>query len=74
MRLLKIVMEVIPWLKTYVVMWIIVFTIITVNVKLKKLQYVIVNVIMQKKLKRLRVKLSDVNRNLCSYLFLVCYA
>lgn len=58
MRLLKIVMEVIPWLKTYVVMWIIVFTIITVNV------------IMQKKLKRLRVKLSDVNRNLCSYLFL----
>jgi hypothetical protein len=63
-------MEVIPWLKTYVVMWIIVFTIITVNVKLKKLQYVIVNVIMQKKLKRLRVKLSDVNRNLCSYLFL----
>lgn len=74
MRLLKIVMEVIPWLKTYVVMWIIVFTIITVNVKLKKLQYVIVNVIMQKKLKRLRVKLSDVNRNLCSYLFLVCHA
>ena len=62
-------MEVIPWLKTYVVTWIIVFTIITVNVMLKKLQYVIVRVVLQKKLKRLRVKLSDVNRNLCSYLF-----
>ena len=54
-------MEVIPWQKMYVVMLTIVYTIIIVSVMPKKLQYVIVDVMKQKKLKKLLVKLLNVD-------------
>ena len=62
-------MEVIPWQKMCVVMLTIVYTIIIVSVMPKKLQYVIVDVMKQKKLKKLLVKLLNVDRNFGSYLF-----
>lgn len=62
-------MEVIPWQKMYVVMLTVVYTIEIVSVMPKKLQYVIVNVMKQKMLKKLLVILLDVNRNFGSYLF-----
>lgn len=67
--MLKIVMEVVPWLKVYAVMLIIVFTIITVNAMLKKLPFVIVNAIMQKKLPKQLVKHLNADRNISFYLF-----
>ena len=67
--MLKITMEVIPWQKMYVVMLTVVYIIMTVSVMPKKLQYVIVNVMKQKTLKKLLVILLDVDRNFGSYLF-----
>lgn len=62
-------MEVIPWQKMYVVMLTVVYIIMTVSVMPKKLQYVIVNVMKQKTLKKLLVILLDVDRDFGSYLF-----
>ena len=55
-------MEVIPWLKVYVVTLILVFTIMIVIVRQKKLQFVIVNVTKRKIFKKQLVKLLNVNR------------